>query len=97
MEIILDLSRNCIETASKKEHERLIKCYFRSSDADEKEKLIEPRITALKYFLEKADFLDFRHQCLKTGVNGEVILIVPQRFDDMHVRFNQARLYPKWK
>ena len=97
MKIILNLSRNCIETASKKEYERLIKHYFKSSEADQKEKFIEPRINALNYFLENADFPELRHQCQKIGLKGEVILIVPQRFCDMHVRFNKTMLYPKWK
>ena len=96
MEIILDLTRHCIETASKKKYERLIRQYFKT---DKKEKsTIENQIRALKYFLENADFSELRNLCSNfDSIEKKVVLIVLQPFEKMHVRFNNKTLYPTWK
>ena len=57
MEIPLDLTRHCIETESKKIHNRLIQSYFKSEN--EKESL-ELAIDAIKLFLEQVDFSKLR-------------------------------------
>jgi hypothetical protein len=41
MEIILDTSRHCIETASKKEYERLIQQYFKCGPLEKEKTLME--------------------------------------------------------
>lgn len=94
MEIILNLSRYCIETASRKKHDRLVTEYFKANGEDQK-KVIGHQITALKYFLEEADFSNLRYHCSK--LDSEVLLIIPRQFKDMHIRFNETILYPKWK
>ena len=97
MKIILDLSRNCIETASRKKHERMIMQYFKSAGTDKKKSCIGHQISALKYFLEQADFLELRNRCSKIDPNRKAVLIIPQNFKDMHIRFNETILYPNWK
>lgn len=96
MEIILDLTRHCIETASKKKYERLIRQYFKT---DKKEKInIENQICALKYFLEKADFSELRNHCSNSNsIKKKAVLIVAQPFKKIHIRFNNATFYPTWK
>ena len=96
MEIILDLTRHCIETASKKKYERLIRQYFKTN---KKEKInIENQISALKYFLEKADFTELRNHCSNSNsIKKKAVLIVAQPFKKIHIRFNKATFYPTWK
>lgn len=96
MKIILNLSRYCIETASRKKHEQLMKEYFKTNSEDEKT-FIENQISALKYFLEKADFSELRYHCSKLDTDKEVVLLVPYQLKAMHISFNEKRLYPKWK
>ncbi|MCD4718843.1 MAG: hypothetical protein K8S13_03160 [Desulfobacula sp.] len=98
MEIILDLSRHCIETASKKKYERLIRQYFKTTDTQKENFILEDQISALKYFLEKADFSELRNRCSNSdSVEKKAVLIVSQPFEKMHVRFNKTILYPTWK
>jgi len=98
MEIILDLTRHCIETASKKEYERLIRQYFKTTATQKEKIIIEKQINALKYFLEKADFPELRNRCTNTiSVEKKAVLIILQHFEKMHIRFNNATLYPIWK
>jgi len=62
-----------------------------------KKKVIEHQISVVKYFLENADFSDLRYRCSKLDSDKEVLLIIPHQFKDMHIRFNETTLYPKWK
>jgi len=98
MEIILDLTSHCIETASKKKYEHLIRQYFKPT-ATRKEKLVlEDQISALKYFLEKADFSELRNHCSNSNsIKKKAVLIVAQPFKKIHIRFNKATFYPTWK
>ncbi|WP_300463978.1 hypothetical protein [Desulfobacula sp.] len=98
MTIILDLSHHCIETASKREYERLVRQCFKCDDTDPDSSIIETHISALKYLLEKADFSDLRNQCSATGsVEKKAVLMVSKPFKDLYIRFNNATLYPVWK
>lgn len=97
MKIRLDLSRHCIETASKKKYEQMIIQYFKTPGGDGEKSATEHHISALKYFLEKADFSKLRALCSKIDSNREAVLIVPQNFEGMHICINQTILYPKWK
>ncbi|WP_299983053.1 hypothetical protein [Desulfobacula sp.] len=81
MEIILNLTRHCIETASKRKYEHLIRQWFKLADTDKKRIPIEQQITALKYFLEKAEFSDLRNRCNKINpAEKKAVLIVSQHF-----------------
>jgi hypothetical protein len=98
MEILLDLNRHCIETASKKKYEHLIRQYLKASYAGKEKSTIENQIDALKYFLEKADFPGLRNHGLNSCSDSKkAVLIVPQHFKNMYIRFNKKSLYPVWK
>lgn len=96
MKIILNLSRYCIETASKKKHDRLVIEYFKTHDTEQKKK-IEHQINALKYLLENADFSALRYDCSRFDLNKEVILTIPPQFKNMRIHSNDTKFYPKWK
>lgn len=61
MEITLELTDKCIETAAEKEHDRLAKDLL-----EEKNQAKEKKLEFLREFLEKADFNDLR----KAGFDG---------------------------
>jgi hypothetical protein len=98
MEIPLSLEKHCIETASKREYEQLLRQCFKISDTDAEINLLENRVSALKYLLENADFSDLRKKCDKVvSTDKNAVLIIPQHFKDIHVRIDTATLYPEWK
>jgi hypothetical protein len=101
MEIHLNLTRYCIETASKREYERLVRQCFKISDTDNESITLENRISALIYFLEKADFSDLRNRCNKINSDEKdekkADLIISQDFKGMYVRIDKTTLYPIWK
>ncbi len=93
MEIYLDISRLCIETAAQKKYEGLIRQYFKAKVLGKEKVTFEKQINALKYFLEKADFSALRNSCKNTAsVETMAILVVPRRLEDMHVRLNNRIL-----
>lgn len=98
MEMILDTSRHCIETASKKEYERLIQQYFKACSSGKEKSILEQRIDALAYLLKHADFPDLRNQYHAMG-HSEIasILVIPRDLKDMHIRLDQDILHPAWK
>jgi len=98
MEIILDTSLHCIETASKKEYERLIRQYFKTGPLEKEKILMEQRIEALAYLLEHADFPGLRNQYHALGHSETAsILVIPQNLRDMHIRLDQDMVHPAWK
>ncbi|MCM2284475.1 MAG: hypothetical protein NDI81_06820 [Desulfobacula sp.] len=98
MEMILDTSRHCIETASKKEYERLIQQYFKFCSSGKEKSILEQRIDALAYLLKHADFPNLRNQYHAMG-HSEIasILVIPRSLKDMHIRLNQDIVHPAWK
>jgi hypothetical protein len=98
MEMILDTSRHCIETASKKEYERLIRQYFKSGPLEKEKILMEQEIDALAYFLKHADFPDLRTQYHAMGHSKTTsVLVIPRNLKDMHIRLDQDIVHPAWK
>ena len=98
MEIILDTSLHCIETASKKEYERLIRQYFKTGPLEKEKILMEQRIEALAYLLKHADFPGLRNQYHALGHSKTAsILVIPQNLRDMHIRLDQNMVHPAWK
>jgi hypothetical protein len=75
MEILLDLSRHCIETQAKKVYEQELGRYFKAGP--ENRPLLEQRIELLKNFLEGVDFGDLRarHPAL-SGNNPEAAVLL---------------------
>jgi hypothetical protein len=98
MEIILDMSRQCIETASKNIYNRIISQYFNSDTTDIEKNIIEKQITALTYFLENADFSDLRNLYSEAGSLSTIsVLIIPENLTNMHVKVDDTVFYPVWK
>lgn len=58
MKFKLDLTKNCIETASKQAYNRSVSRYFKAAEAEKAE--LELIIDALVQFLEDSDFLSLR-------------------------------------
>ncbi len=57
MKIQLDVSRHCIQTATKRKYTQLISNYFKSdASAPENTKILESEISLLKEALENLDF-----------------------------------------
>ncbi|MDI6797775.1 MAG: hypothetical protein QMD09_12560 [Desulfatibacillaceae bacterium] len=75
MEILLNLSRHCIETQAKKVYEQELGRYFKAGP--ENRPLLEERIGLLKNFLEKVDFGDLRsrHPALSGGSQQTAALV----------------------
>ncbi len=90
MEIHLDLSRHCIETAARLKVEGLIRSYFKAP-----EPFTEDRIAALTRFLEQADFQDLRtridrRNALAEGPeNTRAILIFSKALDPLELCFKK--------
>ncbi|SDU20251.1 hypothetical protein [Desulfobacula phenolica] len=101
MEIPLNLTHHCIETASKREYERMVRQCFKISDDDNERMPLENKISALIYFLENTDFSDLRNRCNKIYSDKKdekkADLIIPQNFKDMYVCIDKTTLYPIWK
>jgi hypothetical protein len=93
MDIILDTRRHCIETACKKEYERLIRQYLKACFSEEEQILMGKKIEALSGFLQTTDFSDLRNQ--STGSSGtSPVLVIPEASDDIHIRLGRKILHP---
>jgi hypothetical protein len=94
MEIYLDISRLCIETAARKKYEGLIRQYFKAKTFNKEKITLEQKIPALLFFLEKANFPELRNYCNNSAsVEIRVVLIVLQDLGDMHVRLNETTFF----
>lgn len=89
MEIRLDLTRHCIETAAGLKVERLIQSYFKKPD-----KATGRQIKALTLFLQQADFQDLRHVMARERINGKVLLVFPPDPVQMEIRFKDRVILP---
>jgi hypothetical protein len=97
MEIVLNLKNHCIETATKREYERSIQNYFKDSSLERF--MLEARIEALKFFLEKADFMRLRsiYPELDGSLELSLTLKVPEDFQKLKIILNDKILKPEWK
>jgi hypothetical protein len=82
MQIFLDLSRHCIETEIRKQHNKALSAYFRMRGRD---RALEARIEALENAQRRLDFMDMRHRHeeLRGGGDADVRLHVE---DDGHLQ-----------
>jgi len=98
MEIMIDISRHCIETASKKIYNCIISQYFNADTTDIEKNIIEKQITALAYFLENTSFSDLRNRYSKAGSLSTIaILIISENLENMHIKVDTTVFYPVWK
>ena len=97
MEIILSLKKHCIETAAKKSYEQLIQSYFKNKGDDPS--VLEARIDALKFFIERADFARLRtdYPELSGNVQLPITLSIPEEFESMEIVMKDKRIQPEWK
>jgi len=74
MEITLDLSKVCIETATKRAYNSSLSRYFKATDSAKQE--IESVIEVLVSFLEQGDFMKLRSEYLdlRGGIDADVLL-----------------------
>lgn len=90
MQIHLDLSRHCIETAARLKVEGLIRSYFKAPDP-----VTEDQLAALTRFLEQADFQDLRTRIDRLNAlpdapkNFGVILIFSENLDRVDLSFKK--------
>lgn len=96
--MIIDISRHCIETASKKIYNCIINQYFNAETTDIEKKSIEKQIDALVYFLENTDFSELRNQYRQAGSLSTIsILVIPKNLENMHIKVDNTVFYPVWK
>jgi len=79
MKILLDLSKHCIETESKRIYEESLTEYFKAPDSKRPE--LEEIIEGLRSFLEYSDFKHLRssHSVLAGTEGGKAVLHVLNR------------------
>ena len=93
MKILLRLTNYCIETATKKEYDRLI-CTYSAGRCSEKEKaVIEKQLDAVTFFLKQADF--FRLRTMYLALSGyqkaSVTLNIPANYHETQIVINDDR------
>lgn len=99
MQLIIKLTKHCIETEVKKEYETLIKRYFDKKRFNDEKAFIETLIEPLKFFLEHADFSFLRSNFPElNGNNGlQVVLSIPEKKFETKLIFNNNIIIPEWK
>ena len=99
MQIIIKLTKHCIETEAKKEYEKLIRRYFDKKRFNDEKKNIGPQIEALKFFLEYADFSFLRSNYPELNGNTglQVVLSIPKKNFETKIIFNKTIITPVWK
>lgn len=96
MQIRLDLSRHCIETAARLKAEQLIRFYFKRPDP-----ATEDYIDALNRFLETADFQDLRTRISRfetavphpDGKISQAVLVISQTAPHFEIRLQNQSIY----
>ncbi len=96
MEICLKLKHYCIETAAKKEYEKMVNGYFKNGHSDSDKFVVEAKIEALKFFLEQADFRQLRGTYNDLGGSNElkVKLKIPENHSKTEIVFNNMAIKP---
>ncbi|MCP4752676.1 MAG: hypothetical protein GY866_17455 [Proteobacteria bacterium] len=99
MEISLELQGYCIETASKKRYERLLRSYFDKSTPKLDRPFLEDRIEGLRFFIENVDFGDLRshHDELDGNRNLTATLRIPENPYETTIHVENETIAPKWK
>ena len=87
MEIRLDLSHHCIQTAARKKYERLLSLYWQKTTVTSEQTFLEKQIEVLKFFLEQANFMSLRsrYAVLNGGHDQLVVLSVGENLDEMKI------------
>jgi len=97
MEILLDLTKNCIQTAIKRKYNQRISEYFKSNPADNTE-IIESEISLLKEALEKLDFSHLRSTYPELQGGGtDKITIAENTENNMTISINDRIIHATHK
>ncbi len=96
MRIGLELTKYCIETASRKAYERLIRKLMKRQCADQM--LIEAQLEILQYFLENADFSYLRSEYKILGGIDPVRITLEVQGDPKHliILVGDQKIQPRW-
>jgi hypothetical protein len=97
MQIPLDLTKYCIETAARKAHEKLVRMLMKGRCADQM--LIEAQLEALQFFLENGDFGYLRSSFkeLNGNHNLKVSLQIPVPASSLTILAGDQEIKPKWR
>jgi len=99
MEISINLGRGCIQTAIKRQHERLVVAYLKTPPKGREKIFLEEKIDGLTYLLENGDFAHMRvcFTVLSGKENIEVLLLIPESFKDTSI-LADGKIFPmRWK
>lgn len=96
MDIMLDLSPFCIQTAAKRMYEVLLNSYFKAGGD---KSAMEEQIGGLMFFLKHADFgyLRSRYPELDGTINIRIILRIPENRHEMQIVCQEKRIDPKFR
>ena len=90
MEIQLDLSKHCIETELKRQHNRAVSDYFKAGPREKL--LVEAIIDMVLWTLETLDFAQLRdrYPALRGGTHCKIVL--SRDHDDLFITMDGQRL-----
>lgn len=99
MEIFVTLDHGCIQTAIKRQHERLVKAYLKIPPRGREKIIMEEQIDGLTYLLENGDFAIMRANfpVLSGKENMEVLLLIPEAFKDTSLLADEKIILMEWK
>jgi len=93
MQIKLDCSQHCLETATRRLYNKLISQYFKSK---ENKDLLETQIEMLKKSLESFDFPKLRstYPELAGHGSGKVVLLLLEKNDSLILLTDRGKIIP---
>jgi hypothetical protein len=99
MKISVSLDNRCIQTAIKRQHERLVAAYLKAPPRGREKISLEKEIEGLTYLLENGDFAHMRAKFPILSGKGDitVFLLIPEAFEDTRLLADGAIFPMKWK
>lgn len=99
MKISVTLDHGCIQTAIKRQHERLVTAYLKTPPKGREKIVIEEQIEGLTYLLENGDFAHMRagFPVLSGVKNIKVLLLIPEAFKETSLLADGKIILMKWK
>ena len=99
MEIFVTLDHGCIQTAIKRQHERLVRAYLKIPPRGREKIIKEKQIEGLTYLMENGDFANMRanFSVLSGEKNIKVLLLIPEAFKNTSLLADGKNILMKWK
>ncbi len=99
MKISVTLDNGCIQTAIKRQHERLVTAYLKMPPRGREKIFMEEQIEGLTYLLENGDFAHLRatFPVLSGQKNIKVLLLIPEAFKETRLLADGKIILMKWK